>query len=62
MMAEFWVELGFSVVLQILQTQKRATPFFKVIAKVAAKIEKVAMTSPELQALIDLQRQKEGLA
>ena len=58
---DFWTNLAFNAVLQVVGDKKQYQKFGSVLAKVYVKIEKLAAMDQRLTDAIRMQRAKEGL-
>lgn len=58
---DFWINLGISAVLQLLQDKSGRLKFYPALAKVYAKIALTAKMDHTLMEAIQVQLEKEGL-
>ncbi|HKY46330.1 MAG TPA: hypothetical protein VJM50_24770 [Pyrinomonadaceae bacterium] len=58
---DFWVELGVTAVLSVLRSKSDVKKWAPKLAKIYAKVEKVAQLEPALAQAIHDARSKEGL-
>jgi hypothetical protein len=59
---DFWTQLAFNAVLQLIGNRKDAKRFYPVLAKVYVKIHLLAQLEPDLQKAIRVQEVKVGEA